>query len=244
MREISRNSLSSGNADFSRDGKQVWCSLAGTDIRRGDATVIHDLSLTLYSGEKVMVLGNSGAGKSTLLNYLFKHTHEKDSVLSRSALIPQELGLIENLSVFHNVFMGRLDQYNWAYNLLNLIFPQSLQRQQISAQLSLLGLDDFLFRAVAQLSGGQQQRVAIARALYRGGDLLFADEPVANLERPMAEKVLGLLTQGFQGCVISLHDTALALAFADRIIGLKDGRVVVDKPVGQIDAAQLFSLYQ
>src|SRR5262245_64736114 len=118
-------------------------------------------------------MGRSGAGKSTLLNLL--HARLADKV----ALIPQAAALVKTLSVFHNVYMGRLDRHSTWYNLRNLIWPARKDVAEIERVLDLVGLTDKLFAKAGALSGGQQQRTSVARALHNGRPLVIGDEPVS-----------------------------------------------------------------
>ena len=194
-------------------------------------------TLTVQRGEKVAIVGQSGAGKSTLLRLLY----EKHS--ANAALVPQDDGLVETLSVFHNVYMGRLAKHSSWYNLLNLMRPFSKRVTEVKAILQHLSLEDKCFSPVASLSGGQRQRTAVARSMYQGGDVLLADEPVSAVDETQSEQILLLLSQHFSTVVVALHDTQLALNCCDRIIGLKAGEVTLDKLSENLSATELQQLY-
>ncbi len=199
--------------------------------------VLHDIDLTIQPGEKVALVGHSGAGKSTLLRLLYEH-HPNNT-----ALVPQELGLVQSLSVFHNVYMGRLACHPTWYNLLNLVNPFKTEIAQVQAILARMQLEDSLFNPVNTLSGGQRQRTAVARCLFQGGDLLLADEPVSAVDEYQSRRILDILSQSFPTWVIALHDVGFALDYCDRIIGLQDGRIVFDRQRSELDATQLMPLY-
>src|ERR1700741_3227767 len=116
-------------------------------------------------------MGRSGAGKTTLLNLLYQR------LADQVALIPQAAALVETLSGFHNVYMGRLDRRSTLCNLRNLVWPQRRMVGEVTAVLELVGLADKLFARAGELSGGQQQRTSVARALYNGRPVLIGDEP-------------------------------------------------------------------
>ena len=90
-------------------------SLENSTIKINGHTILSEISLSIEKGEKITLVGQSGAGKSTLLTQLYQLND------SEVALVPQELGLVRNLSVFHNIYMGRLNRYQIYYNILNLL---------------------------------------------------------------------------------------------------------------------------
>lgn len=215
-------------------------ALESATAHYGNRQVLEAIDLRLHRGERVVVLGKSGAGKSTLLNLLNEQLKKNNEAFS---WIPQQNGLVANLSVFHNIYMGQLDQRSRWLNLINLIWPQAQQKKDIGQLLQALELNGQHFTDVGELSGGQQQRVAIGRALYRQAPLLVADEPVAHLDKPLAKRMLELFSKRFNGFVIALHDIELALAHADRIIGIKSGRIVVNQSSDKLSPSELAALY-
>lgn len=212
-------------------------TLAGHSVGYRDRTVLHDISLTIEPGTRVALVGESGVGKTTLLNLLYQQCGQ------RAALVPQDLGLVRALPVFHNVYMGRLHQHSALHNLRTLVWPARRDVAAVRTVLAPLRLDDKIFAPVGELSVGQQQRTALARALFHPGDLLLADEPVSAVDELQARDILAIVARQKSTIVIALHDRALALEFADRIIGLRDGRIVIDAPSEQVPPAELDRLY-
>lgn len=213
-------------------------------IRLSDVTaayngepVLRGLSLDVREGERIALVGASGAGKSTLLRLLYEKAGPA------AALAPQDFGLVRSLSVFHNVFMGRLDRHGWFSNLRTLLYPARRDVEEVAETVRPLGLQDLLFRRAGELSGGQMQRAAVGRALYRGAEVVLADEPVSAVDEHQSRDVLAALLAGYRTSVLALHDRALALEFADRIIGLKDGRIWLDAPSRGLTPADLDPLY-
>ncbi|MFT5721498.1 MAG: phosphonate transport system ATP-binding protein [Motiliproteus sp.] len=212
--------------------------LSNQSLGYGGSPVLKGLSLSIEAGEKVALIGTSGSGKTTLLRRLYSHQPQ------RCALVPQQLGLVPVLSVFHNIFMGRLHQHSGLYNLINLLSPRQQPIQQIQALATKLGLQDQLWRSAEQLSGGQQQRTALARALYRHCPIFIGDEPVSSVDEFQSESLLQLINQQHGTVVVALHDRELALNHFQRIIGLKQGKVVLDAPSDQLTTEQLAFIYQ
>ena len=211
--------------------------LSGLTASFGGDRVIGPLSLNIKDGEQVALVGKSGAGKSTLIRLI----HER--INRESSLVPQDLGLVNALPVFHNVFMGQLDKHSTWYNTLTLIRPFSKNRDEVRELLKALGMSEKLWLPTASLSGGQRQRVAIARALYRNAPVLLADEPISALDGPMAHLVMKLLTERFQTSVIALHDVEMALKYCSRIVGIQDGQIALDESSERLSSTDIASLY-
>jgi phosphonate transport system ATP-binding protein len=199
--------------------------------------VLHDINLTVKAGERIAVMGRSGAGKTTLLNLLYERLAE------HVALIPQAAALVKTLSVFHNVYMGRLDRHPTWYNLRTLIWPKPRDVTDVENVLDLVGLADKLFAKAGALSGGQQQRTSVARALYNGRPIVIGDEPVSALDRVQGAEILGRLCARHETAILAMHDIPLALSHADRIVVIEHGRIVLDAPSGMLTAADLVPYY-
>jgi phosphonate transport system ATP-binding protein len=199
--------------------------------------VLHDIDLTVRDGERIAIMGRSGAGKTTLLNLLYQRLAE------RVALIPQTSALVKTLSVFHNVYMGRLDRHSACHNLRNLVWPARRDLGEVARVLDLVGLTDKLFAKAGALSGGQQQRTSVARALYNGRPIVIGDEPVSALDRVQAADILHTLCRRAETAILALHDIPLALAHTDRIVVIENGRIVLDTPAPTLTAADLVPYY-
>ena len=206
---------------------------AGYDGRQ----VLHGLDLSFQAGERVSVLGKSGSGKSTLLGLLY------GQLAHTAALIPQAAALVRPLSVFHNVYMGRLDRHSTWRNLRMLAWPARAEVAAVGAVLDLVGMQDKLFARAGALSGGQQQRASVARALYNGRPVIIGDEPVSALDPIQAAAVLGVLAARHETLILAMHDVKLALAVSDRIVVLDAGRVALDAPARDLSVDRLLRFY-
>jgi phosphonate transport system ATP-binding protein len=199
--------------------------------------VLHDVDLSIRSGERIAVMGRSGAGKTTLLNLL----HER--LADRVALIPQASALVKTLPVFHNVYMGRLDRRPVWHNLRTLIWPARSDVVEIEGVLSIVGLGDKLFAKAGTLSGGQQQRTSVARAIYNAQPIVIGDEPVSALDRVQAGAILAELCRRHQTVIVALHDIPLALSHTDRVVVIEAGSIVLDAPTNRLSIADLVPYY-
>jgi phosphonate transport system ATP-binding protein len=204
----------------------------------GTTRVLGPLSLTLAPGEQIALVGKSGAGKSTLLSLMYDQWRTQDV-----ALMPQELGLVPTLSVFHNVYMGRLDRYPWWANLLTLFRPRRRDMAVITPLLESLGIAEKRWTPCGELSGGQRQRVAVARVIHQGGRVLLADEPVSALDGPQSEVVMTALLEAYPTAVLAMHDLDLALRHCNRVVGIQDGNLAIDQPSHRLTANDLLPLY-
>ena len=201
------------------------------------------VSLDIWPGEFVAVMGHSGSGKSTLMNVLGALDRPTEG---RYLLEGEEVGEmdVEELADLRNRRIGFVFQ---SFNLLprltalqNVMLPIRYrvenrigadEREEIAvAALGSVGLEDRLYHRPNQLSGGQQQRVAIARALVNQPSLLLADEPTGNLDSTSSEEIMGILqTLNRQGVTIVMvtHESDIA-GHAGRIIHMKDGKIISD----------------
>ncbi|MBU1229934.1 MAG: phosphonate ABC transporter ATP-binding protein [Proteobacteria bacterium] len=225
-------------------------------------TALHPTDLTFEASRFSVLLGPSGAGKSTLLRCLNQLTVPTggtvevegvgpiDTASKRHALrcmtgfVFQQHQLILRQTALANVLNGRLG----CTPLWKSLLPWS--RNDVTEALGCLervGLLDFALIRAGRLSGGQQQRVGIARALAQKPRIILADEPVASLDPAKSEEILDLLLEICREdgicTVVSLHQVDLARKFADRIIALKDGRVVFDAPPSELSESALEEIY-
>jgi putative ABC transport system ATP-binding protein len=211
--------------------------------RRGSEEVhaLRGVSLSLLPGEVVVLIGPSGSGKTTLLNVLCGwETAEQGEVLwqgqpatgsldaipwAQLAVVPQNLGLMEELSIRENV-------------LLPVRLGGAGSEEDVDDLLRAFGLDHLAARAPWEISLGEQQRAALARALVLGPTLLLADEPTAHQDEEYAKKVYQVL-QAATGlgttCLIASHNRE-ALRAADRVLAIRDG--VVRRVEVPADAAE------
>ena len=204
----------------------------------GGVPVLHGISLAVEQGERVAILGRSGAGKSTLINLIYERYADS------AALIPQAGGLVRNLTVFHNVYMGQLDRRTTLHNLRNLAWPSRADVRAVKAVLDEVGLADKIFTKAGELSGGQQQRTSVARALYNGRPIVLGDEPVSALDRVQAADVLAALRRRHQTGIFALHDVRLALEHTHRIVVIEAGRLALDRPSSAVSLADILPYYQ
>lgn len=226
---------------------------------------LREASFDVGPGESVVLLGPNGSGKSTLLKCLTR-LEEADSgspyigevntatagrrelreVRRRVGMIFQQFHLVGNLSVFHNALHGALGRSRGPRYWHPAIAPRQ-ERLRTMECLERVGLAGLASRRAYTLSGGQQQRAALARLLVQDPDLVLADEPVASLDPRAGREVMDLLweigRERRMTVVCTLHQLDLAMDYASRIVGLKDGRVVLDRPVAQTSRRELEGLY-
>lgn len=198
------------------------------------------ISVNIYHGEFVAIVGKSGSGKSTLMNIIGAlDVPTKGEYLIQgvdtSHMTEDELASIRNHKIgfiFQQYNLLPKDNLvdNVALPLLYAGLSKSDQRKRAMKQLERVGLADKWMQHPAQLSGGQQQRVSIARALAGDPELILADEPTGALDSKTSRQVMGFLqdiNQDGTTVVMITHDNALALE-AKRVIRISDGRVVFD----------------
>ena len=225
-------------------------------------SALNHVGFTIDQGERVALVGPSGSGKTTLLN-LLSGTLQPDAgtlsvagkSLSRNlprrelsslvGIIHQQLDLVPQLPVVHNVLAGRFGQWGMFRSLISTVWPQDYQLA--AAALEQMGIPEKALERTSHLSGGEQQRVAIARTMVQSPRLVLADEPVASLDPARAEEIMQLLSNLAQSSgralVASNHTTDLVRRYFSRVIGLRDGYIQFDIPAGELTQATLTDLY-
>ena len=224
------------------------------------------LDFAIQSGERIALVGKSGSGKTTLIstaNGLLKPLEgevlwrginiNKLSTRQRRYIgtLWQDLRLIDELNVCQNVNIGALGYKSafWAIrNLIGLIDYDKCKLYVTAVGLS----EQYMASNISELSGGQKQRVALARLMRQKSELILADEPFSNLDPRLTQQMLELLLQAHKKSVvgikepsavlISIHRPDLTHLF-DRVIGLDDGRIVLDKKVRDIDHDEISNIY-
>jgi len=225
---------------------------------------LDDVSFEVPDGQFLVIIGLSGSGKSTLLrciNRLIEPTEghviwndiditaapqeELRRIRRRIGMIFQHFNLVKRSNVITNVLAGRLGYTNPAWSLVNYFSRPDVELAL--RNLARVGIAGQAYKRADELSGGQQQRVGIARALMQDPQLMLVDEPVSALDPATSHSIMRYLeelnkTDGMT-IVCSLHFLSLARAYADRIIALKDGRIVFDGPPEEIDDARFREIY-
>ena len=246
-----------------RDG---WQALEVRNLRKtfGTVNAVDGVSFAMAEPQMIGVIGRSGAGKSTLLrmvNRLTTATAGEIVVEGRNvlefrgaemrawqrmcAMIFQQFNLVPRLDVVTNVMLGRLNGHGTLKSLFAL-FDRSQIEDALTA-LERLGIADRALQRAETLSGGQQQRVAIARALMQRPKMILADEPIASLDPLSAEVVMSALREIRDRdnipVLCNLHTLDTARAYCDRVIGMRDGRVVFDGAATELSPAAARDIY-
>lgn len=235
-----------------------------TVVYPGGVTALDGIDLDIAQGDFVVVVGLSGAGKSTLIraiNGLVPLTSGTLSVAGRQVvgasrkelrrlradvgMVFQSFNLVKRSSVLANVLTGRLHATPTWRSTLGLWRADDIERALVA--LERVEIVDKAYVRAANLSGGQQQRVSIARVLAQEPKVVLADEPVASLDPPTADAVmadlqrinreLGITT------IVNLHFLDLARRYGDRIIGMRQGRIVFDGSGEQADDSVFERIY-
>lgn len=227
----------------------------------GKNTAVASVSFKVERPIMIGIIGRSGAGKSTLLRMLNRLSDATEGTItydgkdvtgrkgaarrswqSECAMIFQQFNLVPRMDVVSNVLHGTLNRRSTLATMFNL-YPQSDIHKAIEI-LDRLGIAEQASQRAEALSGGQQQRVAIARALMQDPQIILADEPIASLDPMNAQIVMDALRriheEDGRTVIANLHTLDTARRYCDRVIGMRDGRVVFDGTPGQLttDAAR------
>lgn len=230
----------------------------------GGVNALRSVDLKVDEGEFIVIVGLSGAGKSTLLRVLNGLVPASSgsvivngtevvgappatlrAVRSQIGMIFQTFNLVHRTTVLNNVLMGRLSAVPPWRSTLGL-WPAS-DRELAMQALERVGIVEKAYVRASDLSGGQQQRVGIARALAQEPSLMLADEPVAALDPVTSRQVMGDLKRINQELgittLVNLHFLDLAREYGHRLIGLRDGLVIFDGYIQEVDDATFREIY-
>lgn len=226
---------------------------------------LRNVSIQIPEGQMVALIGLSGSGKSTLMRHLngltspsagdvwVLNTHintaskkQLREVRRHIGFIFQQFGLVGRITALENVLSGALGSLTGPrFGVAS--YPLKFRKQALE-HLDRVGMADYAFQRADTLSGGQMQRVAIARSLMQQPSVMLADEPVASLDPESSAQVMEIMlrvaTEENLTVLVTLHQVELALGWAERIIGLRDGEVVLDDAPKKIGKKKVMEVYQ
>lgn len=232
--------------------------------RFGDKTAVDAATFIVEKPMMIGIIGRSGAGKSTLLRMLNRLSDSTSGEIvfegreitslkgaakrewqSHCAMIFQQFNLVPRMDVVSNVLHGTLNRRSTFATMFNL-YPQEDIHKAIEI-LDRLGMAEQAPKRAEALSGGQQQRVAIARALMQDPSIILADEPIASLDPMNAQIVMDALRRIHEEdgrmVIANLHTLDTARRYCDRVIGMRDGRIVFDGRPDQLTTGVARDIY-
>jgi ABC-type sugar transport system ATPase subunit len=224
--------------------------------RFGPVTALRDVNLHLKKGEVLGLLGDNGAGKSTLIKILcgFQRQDGGKMFLRGQPYAPksvddarakgidtvfQDLALIDELSVYHNLFLRR----ERVFKPIPLLSNRQMKREARTA-LDEIGINiPQIGVAVARLSGGQRQAIAVARTVNGDADIILLDEPLAAMGAKEGAQILDLVArlkdEGKVSIIMILHNYVHVLQACDRVSMIQDGVIALDKPTSETSVEEL-----
>jgi ABC-type sugar transport system ATPase subunit len=227
--------------------------------RFGPVTALQDVSLHLKKGEVLGLLGDNGAGKSTLIKiisgfqkpdsgrmFLDGQPYEPKSVDDARAkgidTVYQDLALIDELSVYHNMFLRRERVLRPVPLLNNREMKREARRALDSIGINIPRIDV----AVARLSGGQRQAIAVARTVNSASDIILLDEPLAAMGVKEGAQILDLVArlkeEGNVSIIMILHNYVQVFEACDRVNMIQEGRIALDKPTSETSVEEITNI--
>jgi simple sugar transport system ATP-binding protein len=224
--------------------------------RFGPVTALRDVNLHLKKGEVLGLLGDNGAGKSTLIKiisgfqkqdsgrmFLHGQPYQPKSVDDARAkgvdTVYQDLALIDELSVYHNMFLRREKVLRPVPILNNREMKRQARRALDEIGINIPRIDV----SVARLSGGQRQAIAVARTVNSASDIILLDEPLAAMGAKEGAQILDLVArlkdEGNVSIIMILHNYVQVFQACDRVSMIQDGAIVLDKPTSETSVDEL-----
>lgn len=230
----------------------------------GDVRALSDVSFKVKKGELVSVIGPSGSGKTTLIRCINRLIEPTDGSIrydkqelrflkgndlrharAKIGMIFQHYNLVTRLTVIENVLHGRLGYKSSLAGIVGLY--NEAEKEKAIEVLSLLGLQEFMYRRCDQLSGGQKQRVGIARALVQDPRMILCDEPISSLDPSSSKIIMDYLKKIQQEfgitLVVNLHQVDVAKKYSDRILGFNEGKLVYDGSPADLNKKTIHEIY-
>ncbi|MEZ4699103.1 MAG: ATP-binding cassette domain-containing protein [Rhodothermales bacterium] len=227
--------------------------------RFGAVQALSEVSLDVRGGEVIALLGDNGAGKSTLIKVIAGNIapDEGDILVDGASVLPlsparsrslgietvyQDLSLCPNLGVVANFFMGR-ERVRRRFGL-PMLDEQAMATETVEALERIGAKLPSVDAHVGQLSGGQRQAIELARFVHWGGRLVILDEPFAALSVEQTRRGLDLIQRVRErgiAVIVITHNMAHAFRGTDRVVVLRQGRVVSDKPTAETNADEAVS---
>lgn len=225
---------------------------------------LKNVSLTVEPGQFVAIIGLSGAGKSTLIKLVNRMTETTEGTIKVNDLVVnnlsgkslrqfrrqvgmvfQSFNLVNRTSVINNVLAARVPDMNPFLSLFG--FYKKSDKLLALESLHKVGILEKAYIRADQLSGGQQQRVALARTLAQNPTIILADEPVASLDPITANQIMNdfrrINKEEKITILVNMHHVDLALKYAHRVIGIKDGEIIYDGSTGSVTEDILKKIY-
>ncbi len=243
---------------------EVLFELRNVSKNFGAIEALRNVNLCINKGERVAVVGPSGAGKTSLLNLLngsifpsqgeLRIFGENVSTINNRRLrqlqnkigtVYQQFHLVDSLKVIHNVNAGHLGRWSFLKAASSLVWPQEVDKA--IHVLTQVGIPEKIYERTDSLSGGQQQRVALARLLIQDPDVILADEPISSVDPERGREIMNLLLhlskRTGRTLITSLHAIEFAFSHFERLVGLRNGRILFDAPAYQVSSKMVDELY-
>ena len=250
--------------DDTKSGAPNMLTIRNLTRQFGAKAAVDNASFTLDRAGFIGIIGRSGAGKSTLLRMINRLTDVSSGKISfegrpvstltgaakrqwqgQCAMIFQQFNLVPRMDVASNVLHGLLNKRSTLAAMFNIWSDADIARAL--AILDRLGIAEQAPKRAEALSGGQQQRVAIARALMQDPKIILADEPIASLDPMNAQVVMDALRrihdEDGRMVIANLHTLDTARRYCDRVIGMRDGRIVFDGTPDQLTTGVARDIY-